>query len=35
MSSHYIGPDNILRIMLWGSPQVMEVIMSSINEIEI
>lgn len=33
MTSQFIETENILRIMLWGSPSLMEVIMSSLSEL--
>lgn len=33
MTSQYIQPENIVRIMLWGSPSFMEVILSSLREL--
>lgn len=33
MNSQFIEPEHIVRIMLWGSPMFIEVIMGAINEI--
>lgn len=33
MNSQYIEPEHIIRIMLWGSPSFMEVIMSYLGEL--
>ncbi len=33
MTSQFVEPDHSVRIMLWGSPAFMEVIMHSLNEL--
>ena len=35
MNSQYIEPEHIVRIILWGSPPFMKVIMSSLEELGI
>ena len=33
VTTHYIEPEHTIRIMLWGSPSFMEVIMSFLDEL--